>query len=87
MPSLINQMRSTMPPQQLNDSIVRTRALMQQFSYMQNPQVAMMNIIQQNPQLRGLLAGGTNLETLARQMAQAKGFDINQILTQLQGGI
>ena len=87
MPSLINQMRSTLPPQQLNDSIARTRALMQQFSYMQNPQAAMINIIQQNPQLRGLLASGTNLEALARQMAQARGLDINQILTQLQGGI
>lgn len=74
--------------QQLNDAIERTKATMQQFKAMNNPETAMMALLQQNPQLGQLvtlLRQGNNLEGIAKNMAQIKGYDINQIIGRLGG--
>ena len=79
-----------MSQQQLNESIERTRALMQQMQTLQNPEAIIMNVLQQNPQLgflSGMLRNGNSLEGIANQIAQAKGYDINQVINQLQGGM
>lgn len=85
MASRISQMRSAIPNQQqiMNE---RAKLLMQQFKSMPNPQSALTNLIQQNPQLASIIKNGNNLEGIARSMAQAKGIDINQLINQLQGG-
>lgn len=73
--------------QQLNEAIERTRALMQQFRMINNPEVAIMNLLQQNPQLGMLsqtLRQGNTLESIAKGMAQAGGYDINQIINNLE---
>ena len=96
MASRISQMRNgALPPQQmpqqsLSDSIEHTRALMQQMQSLKNPETIIMNVLQQNPQLgflSGMLRNGNSLEGIANQIAQAKGYDINQVINQLQGGM
>ena len=75
---------------QLNESIERTKALMQQMHGMPNQEAVITTLLQNNPQLQSLiplLRNGNNLEGIARQMAQMGGFDINQIINQLQGGV
>ena len=75
---------------QLNESIERTKALMQQMKGMPNQEAVITALLQNNPQLQSLiplLRNGNNLEGIANQMAQMGGFDINQIINQLQGGI
>ena len=72
--------------QQLNESIMRTRTLMQQFQRMNNPEAAIMSLLQSNPQLQAIIPairGGNGLENIAKQMAQINGLDINQIITNL----
>ena len=99
MASRISQMRNAMPQTmrqpsqsqtQLNESIERTKALMQQMHGMPNQEAVITTLLQNNPQLQSLiplLRNGNNLEGIARQMAQMGGFDINQIINQLQGGV
>ena len=73
--------------QQLNESIQYARMLMQQFQQMQNPQTALMNLLQQNPQLKSILPmlhNGNSLENIAKQMAQTNNLDINKIISELQ---
>lgn len=97
MPSRISQMRNGTPyqiPQQqqqmLNDSIKQVRGLMQQVRNAQNPQAALAQMLQNNPNtpmLSNLLSSGNNLQTIATQMAQSAGIDINQLINRLQGGV
>ena len=45
-------------------------------------------MLQTNPNtamISNLLKGGDSLETIARQMAQQRGIDINQLINQLGG--
>ena len=73
----------------LNESIARTRAAMEQFKNAPNKEAVIMEILQKNPQLGGianLLRNGSSLEGIARSMAQAGGYDINQIIKGLEGG-
>lgn len=59
---------------------------MQQFKGMNNPEAAIMGLLQQNPQLSqvaSMVRNGNSLEGIARQMAQEKGIDINQLISQL----
>ena len=54
----------------------------------QNPQAALAQILQNNPNtaaISGMLKNGGNLESIARQMAATKGIDINQLISQLGG--
>ena len=81
-------MRNEMQPyqQQLNNSIERTRALMQQFKGMGNKEMVISNLLQQYPQLGQLLnmtKNGVSLETIASNMAQMRGFNINEIIQRL----
>ena len=76
--------------QQLNESIDRTRALMQQMRGMGNQEVLIANLLQTNPQLKAivpLLRNGNSLEGIAKTMAMNGGYDLNQIINQLSGGI
>ena len=53
---------------------------------MPNQEAVITNILQQNPQLgflSGMLRNGDNLENIAKQIAQFKGYDINTILQRL----
>ena len=57
---------------------------------MPNQEAVITALLQNNPQLQSLiplLRNGNNLEGIANQMAQMGGFDLNQIINQLQGGI
>ena len=85
-------MRNGMPypqqpsQQQLNESIERTRALMQQMTTMNNKEAVIANLLQNNPQLGSiipLLSNGTSLENIAIQMARANNIDPNFLLSQL----
>lgn len=76
--------------QQLNDSIEAVRGMMQQVKYSQNPQAMLAQLLQNNPNtaaIAGMLKNNGNLEQVARQMAQERGIDINQLIRQLQGGM
>lgn len=78
-----------MSQQQLNDSIERTRALMQQMQGMSNKEAVIMNLLQSNPQLgliTNLLRNGNNLEGIANSMAQTNGININELIQKLMGG-
>lgn len=73
----------------LNESIERTRAVMEQMKGMPNMETAIMNLLQNNPQLGNIatmVRNGQSLEGIAKSMAQAGGYDINQIINRLQGG-
>ena len=84
-------MRNGMPQrqpqqQQLNESIERTKALMNQMKSMPNQEAIIFNLLQQNPQLgflSNMLRNGNSLEGIAKQIAQYNGYDINTILSQL----
>ena len=74
----------------MNESIQRTRGLMEQMKGFTNKETAVMNLLQSNPQLQSLipmLRNGASLEAIAKQMAQASGNDINDIIRQLSGGM
>ena len=96
MASRISQMRNgTQPyPQtlqaQLNQSVLAVRDLMRQVQTASDPQAMLAQILQNNPNtaaIATLLKNNNNsLESIARQMAQERGIDINQLLAQLQGG-
>ena len=92
MASLISQMRNGIPqqqpPQSLNQSIESTRAVMDMIKNSQNPQAMLAQVLQNNPNtaaISNMLKNNGSLESIARQMAQARGIDINQLLNQLGG--
>ena len=60
--------------------------LMQQMKGMRNPEMMIMNLLQQNPQLQSiipLLRNGNNLEGIAQQMAKENNINMNTLLSQL----
>lgn len=91
MASRISQMRNGTPRQQqpLSESIEATRALMQQMKNSQNPQAILAQALEHNPNtamIANMLKNGNSngLEGIAKQIAQMKGYDINQVISQLQ---
>ena len=63
---------------------------MQSLSSAQDKQAMLAQMLQNNPNtaaLANMLKGGGSLESIARQMAQTNGIDINQLINQLQGGL
>ena len=86
-------MRNGQQPQQLgqtqslDNSIQQVKGMMQQLKMASNPQQTFMGMIQQNPQFAQIVqmmkANPNGLEGVARQMAQANGVDLNQIIKQL----
>lgn len=55
-----------------------------------NQQAALAQMLQNDPRtgaIANMLKGNGSLEAIARQMAQEKGYDINQIIQGLQGGM
>ena len=82
-----------MPQQQQpqsNPAIEQTRALMQMVKNSPNPQAALAQLLQTNPNtaaISNMLRNGDSLEGIARSMAQQRGIDINQLINQLQGGL
>lgn len=94
MASLVSQMRNGMQPYpqtpqgQLNQSIEQVKGMMQQVKNAQNPQAMLAQMLQNNPNtsmIANMLSNNGNLEEVARQMAQARGIDINQLIKQLGG--
>ena len=96
MASRISQMRNGMQtPQQpayqqqvSSQTIENTKRLMAMVKSAPNPQQALAQMLQTNPNtamISNLLKGGDSLETIARQMAQQRGIDINQLINQLGG--
>ena len=74
------------PVQSLNESIERTKALMNQMKGMPNQEAMISNLLKQNPQLgflAGMIRNGNSLEGIAKQMAQAGGYDLDQIINGL----
>lgn len=63
---------------------------MAQVKNAQDPQAMLAQLLQNNPNtaaISSMLKGGGSLESIARQMAQQRGVDINQLIKQLQGGL
>ena len=84
-------MRNEMQPsqQQLNQSIEQVRGMMQQIKGAPNKQAMLAQLLQNNPNTRNiaaLLQSNSNLEIMAKQMAQTYGIDINNLIRQLEGG-
>lgn len=72
--------------EQLNQSIESVRGMMQQVRGSQNPQEVLAQILQNNPNtgmISQMLSSGNSLENIARQMAQARGVDINDLVNKL----
>ena len=62
---------------------------MENMKNMPNMETAIMNLLQNNPQLgniASMVRNGQSLEGIAKSMAQAGGYDIDQIIKQLSGG-
>ena len=54
-----------------------------------DPMAALSQTLQNDPRtgaIANMLKNTGNLETLAKQIAQMKGYDINQVIRRLQGG-
>ena len=75
--------------QSLDSSIQQVKGMMQQLKMASNPQQALMGMIQQNPQFAQIAqmmkTNPNGLEGIARQMAQANGVDLNNLVKQLGG--
>ena len=63
--------------------------MMQAVKTAENPQLALANMLNNNPNtayISQMLRNGNNLEGIARMMAQQKGVDINDVIRQLSVG-
>ena len=61
---------------------------MQKIKNAKDPQAMLAQALQANPNtsmIANMLKSNGDLESLARQMAQARGIDINQLINQLGG--
>ena len=94
MPSLISQMRNGQQPQlgqtqSLDSSIQQVKGMMQQLKMASNRQQMLMRMLQQNPQFAQIAqmmkTNPNGMEGVARQMAQANGVDLNNLIKQLGG--
>lgn len=95
MPNLINQMRNgaQMPQQQsgwtpqLDQATAQARMMMQQLQMASNKEAVLKNMISNNPQFAQIAnmmkINPNGLEGIAKQMAQANGIDINQLIERL----
>ena len=84
MASRISQMRNGVPQQQpLSNSVEQVKYLMNTLQSTGNPQAAMNNLFNQNPQLAAL-AKQPNLQSIAEQMARERGIDLDDLVRQLQ---
>ena len=75
--------------QQLNNSIAYARQMMQMIQNASNPQAELSKFIQNNPNsaaIASMLKSGANLETIAKNMAQQYGIDINDLINQITPG-
>ena len=74
-------------PQQLNPQVIEdTKRMMAAISNAQNPQVALAQMIQNNPNssaLANMLKGNGSLESIARQMARERNIDIISLINSL----
>ena len=74
----------TMNPQQLQ----QIKNMMRMVQTSQNPQMALQNLISQNPDMRNIINmiqnRGLNLQQVAQMMATQKGVDLNQLIRELQ---
>ena len=80
-PQKINQ-------QQLDNSIAQMRQAMIAIQNSSNQEQALANYIYNNPNsaaLAQMLSSGNNLESIARNMAQQYGIDINTVINKLMG--
>ena len=71
---------------QSNLAIDQVKGLMAQLKGASDPQAMLAQVLQNNSNtafIANALKGGTGLEALARQMAQQRGIDINDLIKQL----
>lgn len=78
-----------MPQQQpqLNESVANVRSLMSYLKGTKNKEEALASFLQTNPatgQIAQMLRNSGSLEAVAKQMAQAKNIDLNELINQLQ---
>ena len=97
MASRISQMRNGMaaapqpqqqPPQASNQMIEQMRRMMWMVKGAKNPQVGLTQLLQNNPNtaaISQMLRGGNDLESIARQMAQQRGIEIDEVINQIGG--
>ena len=69
--------------QSLNLPIQQIKDLMNQVKMSSNQQAMIQNLLNQNPNLRLLLSGGS-LQSIAQELARQKGVDLNELIRQLQ---
>ena len=80
----------SMQQEQLNKSVEAVKNMMRQVKGAQNPQMMLAQLLQSNPNtaaIAKMLQSNGNLEAIAKQMAASGNIDINQLITELSGGI
>ena len=86
-------MRNGVYPQtqqaQLNQAIEQVRGMMRQIKTAQNPEAALAQMLQNNPNTAAIanLLHNNNLESIAQNMARNYNIDINWLINQLSGGM
>ena len=61
--------------------------LMNSIQFASNPQLALQQLMNQNPIIQNIMKlnkNGTSLQSIAQTMAQQKGIDLNSVIQQLQ---
>lgn len=75
-------------PQQMNQSIQQIKNMMNMVQMSTNPQMALQNIVNQNPNLQNILnlagSNGANLQQIFYNMAKQKGVNPEDIINALR---
>ena len=75
-------------PQQMNQSIQQIKNMMSMVQMSANPQMALQNIVNQNPNLKNILnlagSNGANLQQVFYNMAKQKGVNPEDVINALR---
>ena len=75
-------------PQQMNQSIQQIKNMMNMVQMSANPQMALQNIVNQNPNLQNILnlagSNGANLQQIFYNMAKQKGVNPEDVINALR---
>lgn len=75
-------------PQQMNQSIQQIKNMMNMVQMSANPQMALQNIVNQNPNLKNILnlagSNGANLQQIFYNMAKQKGVNPEDVINALR---
>ena len=80
------QTQQHLQQQQLNDSIQQVSNMMNQLKNVPNREAALAQMLQSNPNtaaIASMLQSNGNLQSLAQQIADANGYNLNEIISKL----